>query len=402
MRATVSFVTLVCFGSVASGCLSHEYAIPKGELGRLATLPPEIRGAHVRVVQQLGTRRSEAIESEEPVEQPPFGPQGESDVFIDGQISVGGPSSVRGSARAPVGWRGSPAGGGRGWSGTPAPSGWHGPAAGGGGWHGAPSGGGGGWHGAPSGGGGLHIPSGGGSSDGDALVVMAVVAVVLVAVAAVGLIGTEGMRFDGQVAMSPYQPVHLKRDDGEQVIALGDLTPATLTGVDEALVMDDEGYGFRRLGHELHRQGFAFKLDVGTLAFAGADGDRATVVGPTAHMQIGGFFTDTFGALLTAEVGGATDQFGATLTRHSLGLELQAFPLNAGIFHLGTYVNGGLAISGKTGSDEVRSGPRVGGGLLAEIDLTGRMALMFRGGGSMASLGEWSSDVTGTIGLAVY
>jgi hypothetical protein len=233
--------------------------------------------------------------------------------------------------------------------------------------------------------------------------VLAVVAVVIVAVAAVGLIGTEGVRFDGQVAMSPYQPVHLKRDDGEQVVALGDLTPASLAGVDEALVMDDEGYGFRRLGHELHRKGFAFKLDVGTLAFSGAEGDHAaTVVGPTAHMQLGGFLTDTFGALLTAEVGGATDQFGATLTRHSVGLELQGFPLNAGIFHLGAYVNGGMAVSGKTGSDEVRSGPRLGGGLLAELDLTGRMALMFRGGGSVASLGGWSSDVTGTIGLAVY
>ena len=65
-------------------------------------------------------------------------------------------------------------------------------------------------------------------------------------------------------------------------------------------------------------------------------------------------------------------------------------------------MNGGMAVAGKTGSDEVRSGPRLGGGLLAELDLTGRMALMFRGGGSVASLGGWSSDVTGTIGLAVY
>ena len=375
MRATVSFVTLVCFAPVATGCLSHEYAIPKSELGRLVEKPPETRGAQVRVVQQLGTRRGEAIEVQEPVAETPPPAQTETqnlavgDGRLRGQRPGPGPASpaVRG------GWRGSA---GNGWSGAPAPSGgWHGaPASAGGGWHGAPAsggGGGGGWHGAPaSGGGGLHLPSGGGgSSDGDALVVMAVVAVVLVAVAAVGLVGTEGMRFDGQVAMSPYQPVHLKRGDGEQVIALGDLTPAILAGVDEALVMDDEGYGFRRLGHELHRKGFAFKMDVGTLAFAGTDGDHtATVVGPTAHMQLGGFVTDTFGALLTAEVGGATDQFGATFTRHSFGLELQAFPLNAGIFHLGTYVNGGMAVAGKTGSDEVRSGPRLGGGLLAELE----------------------------------
>jgi hypothetical protein len=55
---------------------------------------------------------------------------------------------VRG--RAGSRWRGSPAGGGGGWHGSPTGGG------GGGGWHGSPSkgGGGGGWHGSPSGGGG--------------------------------------------------------------------------------------------------------------------------------------------------------------------------------------------------------------------------------------------------------
>jgi hypothetical protein len=392
MRATVSFVTLVCFAPVASGCLSHEYAIPKSELGRLTATPPELRGAQVRVIQQMGTRRGEPIPVGEPTApQPAYaseaqGEYADTQVWIDGRFvgAFGAPGPRPYGGPAPGGWRGPANSVGPGWHGSSSPAG---------GWKGSPS---------TGGGGGLQLPSGGGS-DGDALVVVAVVAVVLAAVAAVGLIGTEGARYDGRVAMSPYQPVHLKDGGGEHVVALGDLSPAAIAGVDEALVMDDEGYGFRRLGQKLHRRGLTFKLDAGTLAFAGNEEDGpATVVGPAAHVQLGGFLTDTFGALLTAELGGATDRSGATLTRHSLGLELQSFWLNLGAFHLGTYTNGGLAISGKTGSDEVHTGPRVGGGLLAELDLTGRMALVFRGGGSLASLGGWSSDATGSIGLAVY
>jgi hypothetical protein len=393
MRASVSFVTLFCFASVASGCLSHEYAIPKSELGRLAATPPELRGAQVRVVQQMGTRRGEPIPVDEPLAPGPAaevqGGYADTQVWIDGRLvgTYGGPGPRAYGGPAAGGWRGTAHGTGPGWNGSPASAG---------GWKGSASGGG--------GGGGLHMPSGGGS-DGDALVVVAVVAVVIAAVAAVGLVGTEGLRYDGRVAMSPYQPVHLKDGGGEHVVALGDLTPAAIAGVDEALVMDDEGFGFQRLGQKLRRRGLTFKLDAGTLAFAGSEDGGAvatTVVGPAAHVQLGGFLTDTFGALLTAELGGATDRSGATLTRHSLGLELQSFWLNLGAFHLGTYTNGGLAISGKTGSDEVRTGPRLGGGLLAEVDLTGRMALVLRGGGSLASLGGWSSDATGSIGLAIY
>ena len=175
------------------------------------------------------------------------------------------------------------------------------------------------------GGGGLHLPSGGGgSSDGDALVVMAVVAVVLVAVAAVGLVGTEGMRFDGQVAMSPYQPVHLKRGDGEQVIALGDAPPPSWPASTKRWSWTTKGTDSGASGTSCTARGSPSRWTSARWRSPGTDGDHtATVVGPTAHMQLGGFVTDTFGALLTAEVGGATDQFGATFTRHSFGLELK-------------------------------------------------------------------------------
>jgi hypothetical protein len=432
MRVSVSLITLACFAPVATGCLSHEYVIPKGELGRLAAAPPETRGAHVRVVQQIGSRRGDPIPPDQtpvaewtpaqpmPAPSPPppeDPPPPEPDVFAgdsSGELRIEGSFArarradlLRGqSAPANAGWRGSTpsgagAGAGTGWRGTPSGTGagWHGSASPVSGWHGTatPSGGGGGGHGMPSfsGGGG-----GGGSDSGEVMVVIAVIAIVIVAAVAVGLVGAEGVRFDGYVQMSPAQPVHLKRDGGEIVLPLGELTADSVAGVDEALVMDDEGYGFRRLEHPLDRKGLAFKLDAGTVAFAG--GDNSTVVGPTAHFQVGAFFTNNIGALITGELGGATDRFGATLSRHSVGIELQGFWLNRGPIHLGTYVNGGRAFSGRTGENVIQKGPRIGGGLLAELDLTGRMALMLRAGGSAAELDRWSSDASGTIGLAVY
>jgi hypothetical protein len=397
----------------------------------------------VRVVQQIGSRRGEAIppnpaptqwmpqqpldpepEPPPPPEDPPppREPVASSDGYIDLSVDVtprGGGGGARPSHQTGGGWRGATAttnGGWRGspsthggWRGSPSSTGsgsWHG--SGSTGWHGASSSGsgGGGWHGAPSsggGGGGFHLPSGeggGGGKGGEMLVVIAVIAVVVVAVAAIAVVGAEGARFDGYVEMSPAQPVHLKRAGTMAIVPLGDLTAANVTGVDEALVMDDEGYGFRRLESRLDRKGFAFKLDVGTLAFTGAD--SSTVVGPTAHFQIGGFFTNHFGALLTGEVGGATDKFGATVSRHSVGIELQELWLNHGPLHVGNYLNVGRAFSGTTDSDVIREGMRYGGGLLAEVDLNGRVALMLRAGASVAQLDRWSGDATGTIGLAVY
>ena len=51
MRALV----VVLAGSlIASGCAVNSYKIPPDELARLARVPPEGRGEHVRVVQRVG------------------------------------------------------------------------------------------------------------------------------------------------------------------------------------------------------------------------------------------------------------------------------------------------------------------------------------------------------------
>src|SRR5262245_18519550 len=75
-------VAAALFVQVTSGCLSNEYVIPQDELQRVAALPPDARGAHVRVVQDLGDRRDEAIE-------PP--PPAEADGSLNVQLDLHGP-----------------------------------------------------------------------------------------------------------------------------------------------------------------------------------------------------------------------------------------------------------------------------------------------------------------------
>src|SRR5882672_7827764 len=52
--AHMRVLAVVLAGSlIASGCAVNSYKIPPDELARLARVPPEARGAHVRVVQEI-------------------------------------------------------------------------------------------------------------------------------------------------------------------------------------------------------------------------------------------------------------------------------------------------------------------------------------------------------------
>ena len=197
-------------------------------------------------------------------------------------------------------------------------------------WRGVPSSGSGS---GSSGGGGLgNIGSGGGGGNGgEAMVVLAVVLAAIAVVTTVSLVCSEGIRFDGLAQMSPWQPVHLKQDGGgELVIALGDLSPVAIEGAVEAKVMDDEGYGIRTLDHLRLDRRWAptFKLDAGSMTFARGGGDARS--GFVSNMQFGLFVRPWLGLLLTAGVGGAGDEYGATITRHIFGFETQSLPLALG------------------------------------------------------------------------
>ncbi|HLK88848.1 MAG TPA: hypothetical protein VKZ18_03080 [Polyangia bacterium] len=400
--ARVSVVTLAAFLPLAIGCTSNEYVIPHEELVRLAATPPLQRGARVRVVQSLGERRAEAIDV--PAQPPPdqSSAQAASDEG-DGESSSSGSSdgSADGNLRIDVSGNGSRSGRGisvRG--GAPGRAGSWSPAGGPSqAWRPAaphPAGGGGS-------GSGLHLGGGGGGGGGNGDAIIVVVIVVVAVAVCIGLVSSEGVRFDGFVAMAPGQPVHLRDASGhETTISVGEISDGWAAATVEAKVMDDEGSGIRRLDSApLDRRGGAFKLDAGTMTFAVA-GVPAT--GPAMNVQAGYFFTRHVGLLANLGLAGVGVPQGL-VPRHALGLELQAFPVALGPLHLGLFGNGGMALTKALvgGTPTYVSGPSVGGGALAELDLTSRMALALRAGGELAKLDQvWTPAGVVTAGVAVY
>jgi hypothetical protein len=418
LRGRVSARGLVllamAFGVQAtSGCLSNEYRIQKDELRRLAELPPEARGQGVRVGQRLGERRGDAVESPER-----YGPQEQLSV----QLNLGGGSgdgsspAGRGGPAPSGGWR--PGGGPGDVRGVPG-SGVNAGAAGGfrgapsgGAFHGAPAGG--GFHGAPApsgggGGGGLSLPSGGGGNGGDVLVVLVLAVIIGAAVATVVLAASEGVLYEGHAEMAPEQVIHIEGPDGGHDVLLAALTREEAAAADSALVMDDEGYGLRRLDHApLDRKGGVFRFELGGGVF---NFGAVRASGLVSHAEAGYFPTSHFGLLfdLGLESGspdpsccvGPAVVADDSLTRISLGLEMQALPLALGPLHLGAFAGAGVAIAGPAGVKE--SGPMGSAGALLELDLTSHMALTVRGAASTARLPSgWSSADTLTGGLAIY
>ena len=99
------------------------------------------------------------------------------------------------------------------------------------------------------------------------------------------------------------------RDGHQTTIPVGELSPGWVAGTVEAKVMDDEGFGLRRLDRlPLDRRGATFKLDSGTIAF---DFAGATLAGPTMNIQTGYFFTRKLGLLANLGLGGGAAAGGA-------------------------------------------------------------------------------------------
>jgi hypothetical protein len=375
------------FSYASSGCLSNRYLIPPQELARVAQLPPQTRGDKVLVVQALGERRSEAIEPGSAAYAPPTAD--DADEFADLGIQVGvnlavGPSGRAGSHRVGGGGRGQASIGGS--SRPPVP----------------PS------RSSRSSGGGLSVSHrSGNSGGGGASNEVAAVAIVMIAVlvlAAAGFAITEGLRYDGAVQMFAGQPVHLTDAYGvERVVALGDLVPADAAQSVSAEVMDDEGWGLRSFDRRpLDRKGFAFKVDVGSLQSLCACYSAA---GFGSNIQFGYFPHHRAGLLLNLSLGGGSDALGRTFQRHSISGEAQWFPLNLWRFHLGGFGHGGVQIARESDS-LTRTGPAFGGGLILEIALTTRLALMARGDWTTAKTSpdgtSWADTALITGGLAIY
>ena len=153
MRAAqrlLAISTLAFFAPIATGCISNEYVIPREELHRLTTVPPELRGQQVHVIQDLGSRRMDAIPTDgpnwpqaEPWPQPYVEPPPPEEETRDTDVELGlhGDIYIDGGYHHPAG-RSIPSGGGaQAWRGspptepgiTPADGGWQGKPPNGGG-----------------------------------------------------------------------------------------------------------------------------------------------------------------------------------------------------------------------------------------------------------------------------
>ena len=389
--------TLVAFAAFLSyacgGCLSNEYVIPKQELARLTQLPPEQRGQSVQIVQQIGDRRADAIDTTQPPPPPQeyaqgqgYGPPPEGYVEEGPQTSVGVGIIIAPFPPVPLGPplpgpgfgpRAMPGPRGPVLPGRAAPTAPRSPRA-------------------PATGG---NKLGGGNSKNDLAALLIVVALM----ATIGMVATEGARYDGGVAMYPWQPVHLKDANGQQrEVPLAQITPADLASVSQAVVMDDEGWGFMRLGRRpLDRQGFAFKMDLGAMHSSSAS---LSANGFGTNIQLGYFPHRMFGLLGAWAFSGGSDVDGKSYYRNNLALEAQIFPVSLWRLHLGGFGHGGVQYADDA-SAGTRNAAAWGGGLMLELALTTRLALTARADYTTAHVapgGGWAGTEMFTAGVAIY
>jgi hypothetical protein len=312
-------LAVLALAAALGGCLTTSHRIPRGELMALSTLGPEERGERVRVIQSLAG-------DDPPAPAPHAG--ADVHVFVAAPIWIGGTPHHHGYRPGPAGGPGVPAGG----SGLAAAK----------------------------------------KSDAkNILVVAAVVAGVLVF--------TEGIRFDGWARLHPMQPVHLWGPGGEYTwMPLAHVTPDVAAWADHAVVRSEEGPWQPLERAPLDRVGFTYSLLLGgsQIALIG-DEPRA---GFGSHLQLGFFPRQDLGVQLDLGYGWTDDAGGATVFDGRAGLELTVLPLGAGRLHAGGFGEIGISSRSDDGIQFDDSDGFIAGGLLAQLELTTRLALTLRPG----------------------
>jgi hypothetical protein len=328
----------------ASGCLSSTYEIRRDELARLASLPPETRGASVEVDQELF---GSELEPAQPVD-------GSTQVVIIGHVDIGPGRPPPGARPRPVGGGGGGAGGSRGGSG------------------------------------------GGKAMDAkDAAVALLVLATFGLVIGA----AIEGQRYEGTVQLHPMHPVHLFGYDGNYTIMpLAHLHPGVVGWARSAVVRSSEGPFLFLERAPLRRQGLTYGVHFGVATLTSADGTNST--GPAGTIQFGYFPDQRLGFVGSAAFAWRENLVQQTLYGQRYSLELQAMPLAASIFHAGGYANVGLAWRLEDGfvSGNSRS-LSWGGGAQLQLDVNTHLAVTARAGISHA-YGDYHTEAS--VGLAVY
>jgi hypothetical protein len=338
---------------LTTGCLGHLYEVSPRELERLTQTPPEQRGQHIRALQQFSfaDEPAPAPAWAPPHEPPPPGYTYYSDVHYwvpDLYLNFGRPTYTPPPPRVSV-HGASPVGGS--------------------------SGGGGGSSGGGSGGGG-SIGSGG--KDGGLLLVATIVAGVAVGA---GLTLSEGLRYDGVVAIHPHHPLHLLHENGhEELVALDELHPGHLRRGTRALIVAHEGAGMWELGRApLDRQGFTFQWGAGADRLALPGGHSPS--GMSFRFALGYFPLPQLGLLGETRLQGFNDGRTGSFYNARAGLEAQLMPVALWRLHLGGFAGFGRSWYGSGGSalpDTEGSRPYLQFGALAELDLSTRLGLTFR------------------------
>jgi len=338
---SLSYVAVGVLAVISAGCPNESYRIKRNELMALSQQPPETRANRIRVVQSLG-------DQDTPPEPAPR---------VSGGVAV--------VVVAPI-WVG----------GTPRRH----------------------HHSAP-----VHSHGGGGGPGGPGNVASAnkesaKAALVIAAVVATALAFTEGIRYDGWVAVHPMTPVHLWGPNGEYTwMPLAEVTPEVAAWSDKAVIRRYEG-PFQPLGRApLDRQGFTYSLLLGSgeIALIGDDPKP----GFLGHLQLGYFPLHQLGIQADMAWGWGEDDLQNTIFDGRYSLELDVLPLDAGIFHAGGYGQIGLAYRSDDGIQHSDQDTLFGVGLLGQLELTTRLALTLRAGQTWVH-DESLSELT--FGISIY
>jgi hypothetical protein len=350
---TVVSLAAISFSAVlTTGCLSTAHKIPQGDLQVMAQTPPEQRSQNVRVIQ--------AFHGDEPPAAQPVN----SNTTI---IVVGTGHHHHHDEH-----------------------------------HG---GGGGGSAGGTSGGGGSGGSGGGDAADaaddGKAWIIIAVAAGVALAV-------TEGSRFDGWVDLHPMHPVHLYGAGGQyRMVPMAQLTPELAAWAHKAYVRPSEGPWQNAERAPLNRKGWTYSVMLGYGQIPSGQEEAAGISTDSAepgflgHIQFGHFVTKETGVLLDFGLGWRTNEFDNAIFEARNAIEIQHFPVDAGWLHLGGYGQVGIALRAEDDShDTVSNRAFVGGaGVLAQIELTTRLAITGRAGYTRI-FGEDTAEAS--LGLSIY
>ncbi|HTL39154.1 MAG TPA: hypothetical protein VL326_38760 [Kofleriaceae bacterium] len=359
-------VSMVVATAVAvTGCATTSYKIPASELNRIANQPPEQRGQHVRVMQELDDAD---VGPAQPV-------TSETQVVFFPQINVYGPYERRRYYQTNSSWGCGGCSGGS----------WGGGGGGGGSSGGHKSGG---------GGKGFNFNGGGGDAKGAAVVVLVAAAVALVAVAAV-----EGSRFDGYANLHPMHPVYMTGKNGEHIVLpLAWIDPETARWTDKAVIRSTEGPWQPLERAALDRQGWTYGMYGGVGTFESADGKKDN--GTATTIQLGYFPVHEVGIVGSIFFGWRQNAVDQTLFESRYTLELQGYPIHTGPVQFGGYIGGGGAYRFEDGipGGNSGSGALIGGGMI-QLDINTRLALTARFGLTHAH-DERMSDAM--VGLAVY